>query len=98
MTYKPYKSNDSFTHSFAHSLHKYFIKYVPGRPLTAHLTIQTGKANVINLSHITCDHMPGLLHIKYMLHQAPQGNKLLHTSILPRKMMIIYIKHLIKSL
>lgn len=93
---QPYKSNDSLTHSFAHSFDKCFLKYVPGRSLNIHLTIQAGMANVINLSHITCDHMPEFLLIKFMLHQAPQGNELLHISILPRKMMLISINHVIK--
>ena len=83
--YKPYTSNDSFMYSFAHSPDKCFIDYVPGRPLTAHLTTQAGQANVINLSHTTCDHMPGLLLIKFVHHQAPQGNELLHISTLSRK-------------
>lgn len=93
MIFKPYKSNDSLTHSFAHSFDKGFIKYVPDR---SHLTIQTGRANVVNSSHITCDHMPGFFLIKFMLHQAPWGNELLYISTLLRKTMLIYINHSIQ--
>lgn len=72
-------------HSFALSPDKCFIDCVPGRPLTAHLTTQAGWANVINLSHTTCDHMPHKFLIKFMFHQAPQGNELLHIGTLSRK-------------
>lgn len=94
--YKLYKSNDPVTHSFVHSFDKCFIKYVPNRSLTTHLTSQTGRADVINSSHITCDHMPGFFLIRFMLHQAPLGNEVLYISTLLRKMMLIYINHLIK--
>lgn len=69
--------------------------YQEGRDLavTAHLTIQAER--VPNLSPIVCHHMPGFF-IKFMIHHSPQGNKLLPISALPRKIMFIYINHLIK--
>lgn len=72
-------------HSCIHLLiHQQSLQWLSHCSLTAHLTTQAGWADICKfLLHAVFT--PSEFLIKFMFHQAPQGNELLHIGTLSRK-------------